>query len=261
MPRRLTAAVLALVAVATAACGATDDPEPTARPVDGKPFVLVAGDSVLDEVADPLVFALEGSGEAHAAWFAGASLPHDDAQARLWQATIERYDPDLVVLQVGHWERLEVLGDFAEQRLLEAGEYRDEVLDPTIDLLTAEGARVLWVAPLVIRDEEESEFTRSLAEDFRAVADDRDDVDYVESDSWVAPDGFVRRLPGPDGRPVQVRRADGIHLCPEGQLLIAQGLLDTFAADLDITPAPDWQDAWRAQLPPEPNGCAESFHH
>jgi hypothetical protein len=260
MPRRLSLLAVALVALA-GACVGGGDPEPTDRPADGKPFVLVAGDSVLDEAADPLVYAIEASGDAHAAFFLGASLPHDDAQARLWRATIERYDPDLVVLQVGHWERLEVLGDFAERRRLEPGEYRDEIVDPVIDLLTEEGGRVLWVGPLLIRDQEESEFTRGLAEDFQAVAEDRDDVDYVEADPWVAPDGFVRRLPGPDGRPVQVRRADGIHLCPEGQLLVAAGMLDVFAADLGITPAADWQDAWRAQHPPEPNGCAESYHH
>jgi hypothetical protein len=259
MPRRLTALVAGVAVLA--ACAGNGTPEATGRPDDSKPFVLFLGDSVMEEASDSLLYAVEASGDAHAAFALGANLPHDDSETAAWRTAVERYDPDLVVLLVGHWERLQVLGDFAAGRLLESGDYQAEIVDPALDLLTDQGARVLWVGPIALEDREESDFLTALEADFRAAADDRDDVDFVDGDQWVAPDGFERTRSGADGRPVQIRRADGAHLCPEGQLLLAAGLLDRFGPDLGITPPAGWQDDWRTQLPLEPGGCAESYHH
>lgn len=260
------------ILVLAAACGAggagpaspapptaTDRPVATTDPADERPRVLLAGDSVLAEAAGPLAFAIEASGEAHADFLLGPALPRDAADEAVWRSAIDRYRPDLVVVSVGHWEYLEVLGDFAAGRLLEPGSYPAEILDPFADLVTAAGARVLWVGPSVIEDAEESEFVDGLERDFRALARRRDDVDFVDGDTWVAPEGFSPTLPGPDGSPVAVRRADGIHLCPEGQLLMAAGLLGVLGPDLGLTPAPDWVDDWRARQAPEPGGCAAEY--
>ena len=233
-----------LAAVATAlllvGCGADDGdtaaagPTSTAPPATSAPApttaadvprVLIAGDSVMEEAAGALTYAIEATGAAHAAFALGPDLPRDAADVAVWQAALDEHRPDLVVVSVGHWEYLEVLGDFAEGDLLEPGTYASEILDPFADLVTADGARLLWVGPLVIEDAEEAEFVDGLQRDFEALAERRDDVDFVDADTWVAPDGFRATLPGPDGQPVPVRRADGIHLCPEGQVLLAEGLL------------------------------------
>jgi hypothetical protein len=221
--------------------------------------VLIAGDSVLAEAAAPLGFAIEATGEARADFVLGPDLPRDAADEAVWQAALDRYRPDLVVLSVGHWEYLEVLGDFATGDLLEPGTYATGILDPFADLLTQDGAQVLWVGPLVIADADEAEFVDGLEQDFEALADRRDDIDFVDGDRWVAPEGFSTTLPGSDGAPVTVRRADGIHLCPEGQVLLAQGLLEVVAADLELTPSPTWADEWRADQEPEPGGCAPEY--
>ncbi len=160
---------------------------------------------------------------------------------------------------MGHWEYLSVLGGFAEGDLLEPGSYAAEVLEPFADLVTAEGAEVLWVGPAVIEDTEEAEVVTGLEVDFRALARQRPDVDFVDADTWVAPDGFTETLPGPDGEPVPVRRADGIHLCPDGQILLAQGLLGEVAERLELTPDPGWADDWAAAQEPEPGGCAPGY--
>ena len=210
---------------------------------------------MLQEAAGPLAFALEAAA-AHAAFSLGPDLPRDDADIALWQSALERTDPDLIVVSVGHWEYLSVLGDFAEGELLEPGSYPEAVLEPFVDLITSTGARVLWVGPAVISDTDETEFVNGLEQDFRALAERRPEVDFVDADTWVAPDGFTETLPDPDGEPVLVRRADGIHLCPAGQVLLAEGLLGEVADRLELTPDPGWAEDWVATQDPEPGGCA-----
>ena len=237
----------------------TVPPSTTTDPGDDLPRVLIAGDSVLAEAARPLASAIEATGGAHASFVLGPDLPRDAADEAVWRAALEDHRPDLVVVSVGHWEYLEVLGDFAEGDRLEPGSYASEVLDPFVDLVTEDGARVLWVGPLVIDDAGEADFVDALQEDFEALAERRDEVEFVDADTWVAPDGFTTTLPGPDGAPVPVRRADGIHLCPEGQILLAEGLLGVIADDLELTTSPMWADEWRAEQAPEPGGCAPDY--
>ncbi len=270
--------VRGLAAVATAlllvGCGADDGdtaaagPTSTAPPATSAPApttavdvprVLIAGDSVMEEAAGALTYAIEATSGAHAAFALGPDLPRDAADIAVWQAALDEHRPDLVVVSVGHWEYLEVLGDFAEGDRLAPGTYASEILDPFADLVTADGARLLWVGPLVIDDPDESEFVDGLQRDFEALAERRDDVDFVDADTWVAPDGFRATLPGPDGQPVPIRRADGIHLCPEGQVLLAEGLLSVIADELELTPSPTWADEWRAEQPTEPGGCAPDY--
>lgn len=214
---------------------------------------------MLAEAAGPLAFAIEATGGAHAAFSLAPDLPRDEADVALWGSTLDLTRPDLVVVSVGHWEYLSVLGDFAEGELLEPGTYATEVLEPFADLVTSSGARILWVGPAVIEDPEEAEFVTGLEQDFRVLAEERPDIDFVDADTWVAPDGFSVTLPGPDGQPVGVRRADGIHLCPAGQVLLAEGLLDEVARRLDLTADPGWVEDWQADQEPEPGGCAPDY--
>ncbi|MET1040906.1 MAG: hypothetical protein ABWZ90_07715, partial [Acidimicrobiales bacterium] len=85
----------------------------TTDPADDQPAVLIAGDSVLAEAAGPLAYAIEATGAAQAAFALGPDLPRDAADQAVWRAALDAHRPDLVVVSVGHWEYLEVLGDFA----------------------------------------------------------------------------------------------------------------------------------------------------
>jgi len=229
-----------------------DDPD------DGRPRVLIAGDSVLAEAARPLAHALETTGAAHAGFLLAPKLPRTPSEAALWATAVEGYDPDVVVLSIGHWESQALLGDFARGDYLEPGRYRRDLVDPAVATLTAGGAEVLWVGPTAIRDPEETALVGRLEEDYRAVAAERDDVAFADGDTWVAPDGYTDTLPGPDGTPVAVRRADGIHLCPDGQVLMAQGLLGALAPTIGPVD-PGWVRTWEATRPSEPGGCAPDY--
>lgn len=178
--------------------------------------VLILGDSVTAELAQPLEAAL-GDG---AGFLLQPHLPRTPGETELLRQAIAERDPEVIVFQVGHWERLKVLGDFAAGELLEPGTYRAGLVDPTLALLRENGARVVWVSPIPIEDAEESAFVADLAEDFEAAATSTEGVEWLDVRPAITPDGYTAMLDGE-----QVRRDDGIHLCPAGQLIVAEEIL------------------------------------
>jgi hypothetical protein len=57
-------------------------------------------------------------------------------------------------------------------------------------------------------------------------------VVYINSDHWLCPNGLFHMFLRIDGTIQQIRSADGIHLDPAGQDLLAQGVLDVVQRDL-----------------------------
>jgi hypothetical protein len=151
---------------------------------------------------------------------------------------VEEADPEVIVVQVGHWERLRLLGDFAAGQFLEPGTYRPELVDPTLALLEDSGAHVVWLSPIPIEDAEESEFVQELGADFLASVEATTDAEWLDVRPAIAPDGFAGELDG-----IRVRRSDGIHLCPAGQVLVAGVVLDRLQElDPTLAPAEGWDD-------------------
>ena len=228
-------ALLALVACSDDSPSATTTTAPANRSTTAPAEtvdVLVLGDSVTAELAQPIEAAF---GE-RTTFLLQPHLPRTPGeQAVLRRQSAER-DPEVIVFQVGHWERLKLLGDFAAGRFLEPGTYRPELVDPTLALLEESGAHVVWLSPIPIADAEESAFVETLADDFRASVDDGADAEWLDVRPAIAPDGFTGEL---DGR--QVRRRDGIHLCSVGQVLVAGAVLTRLAEiDPTLSPARDW---------------------
>jgi len=248
---RRTAIVTALAAVLLAGCGGSDPasaPETTAAttsPVADEEqsgaTVLLLGDSLMEELAGPLRHAVELGGGDRARFVLGPALPHSEADVALWQRQVEGARPDVVVLHVGHWEYLRVLGDFATGARVAPGTYRTEVVDRALSILREAGTHVLWLSPLPIRDAGESAFTGSLGEVYRAALAGRSDAEYVD----VRGAGFDP----------EERRPDGIHLCPDGQLRVARTVVGHLRPHLTHPPPPDWGRAWR-RTAREPGGCA-----
>ncbi|MCB1006774.1 MAG: hypothetical protein KDB35_21510, partial [Acidimicrobiales bacterium] len=112
--------VLSLALALGAACSSADeatsaDPTTTvatgrttsttaSAPVDGRPRIVLGGDSVMGNLAPAVVAALGDQADAHYLW--QARISGDAAARQAWADTIEEQDPDLVVVHVGSWEVL-----------------------------------------------------------------------------------------------------------------------------------------------------------
>jgi hypothetical protein len=253
------------VVVALLALVACSDDSPSAAPSTSAPAtttttapaeavdVLVLGDSVTAEVAQPIEAAF---GE-RTAFLLQPHLPRTPGEQAVLRRQLAERDPEIIVFQVGHWERLKLLGDFATERFLEPGTYRPELVDPTLALLQESGAHVVWLSPIPIEDAEESAFVEQLAADFRASVEASGDAEWLDVRPVIAPDGFTEVLDG-----VQVRRSDGIHLCSGGQVLVAGAVL-TRLDELDPTlmPARDWDTTEDACGPYDPAAASGGDQH
>lgn len=220
--------------------------EPTATTVDdGRPTVVLGGDSVMGNLA-PGVIA--GLGDAvHAEYLAEARISGDAAARLAWESMVADDDPDLVVVHVGSWEVLSP--EFRPQDPDWFTTYATEVLDPFVDVLTAGGARVLFIGPAAARDEQKTVRLITLNRELLALADRDPSVDFLNAGTYVngPTGGFTEVLPGPRGEPVRIRRTDelGLHLCPAGVVRLGTPVLAWIDDNLDesITPVPGWDQA------------------
>ena len=268
------ASCLPLVALALlAACGADDAddasgpsstiavaanspaPEPTdvSTPKRPRPTMIVAGDSIIYDVAPALVEALDPKA-ARVLPVVAPSLAADSSRVTLLRR-IEAARPDLVVVMVGVWERAHVTESGFE--LFDpgfAGEYRSEALDPVLDGVTKSGARLLILGPPHLR---EASAERQIAELERIWVDfaseHRDVVAFVDADTWLNGGPVFTELQQKGTTTTRLRRIDGVHLCEEGARRIALGVLSVLSSELpDADPRPHvgWeQGAWTARFP------------
>jgi hypothetical protein len=270
---RLLAALVLLVALATlalSACGGDNGPSDTAsagtnppttpapttsvppggrQPTPDDPLrVTFAGDSVMAEFAPAMIEALEATGETEARFILTPSVARGGAELVVWNQELQAHDPDLVVLLMGLWED-RVVGEGAYGAPTWAQQYQAEVLGPFLDLVTGEGAQVLWVGMPAVRDDAATARFATLNGAFAAAADARDDVDYLNGGQFVsAPEGGYTDLgvaPG-SGATVRWRRVDGHHLCPDGVVAIGGPVLEAVAEQWNVGVGYGWQQgAWR----------------
>jgi hypothetical protein len=236
-------AAFALVTGMLIACSASSGEQPALPPESPPARVLVVGDSLAFQVAQGLGriqaqhhlrtsnggvpgCGLVRGGETleNGAWMPSSSFC--DSWPRRWSGQMNRTQPEVVVMLTGFW-------DVFDRRLpggmvLEFGsdladEYTKAQLTEALDILTTGGARVLVLATpyfepdpngdaKTARDEERVDHMNSI---FRDVAGQRDDVEVLDLNDFLTPDGFRASI---DDQNV---RGDGVHLTPAGQRLIA----------------------------------------
>ena len=246
-------------AEAPAASTTTTAPPPPGgrRPTADDPLrVLMAGDSLMADISLAISSTLQDSGHAVARLVAAPSIPREDATRGLWRQQLDQYDPDVVVIMIGVWEgmaedalREHPLGTNAWLRA-----YRRENLDPYLDLLTSDGAEVVWVGmPPSNQPQRQLEWS-SMNRAVRQLAQESEDLTYVPGDTILArPDGsWADILPGPRGTPQRVRRIDATHLCGDGAERLARPVLRYIQDQWDVPLAEDWPNRdWRWVFPPE----------
>lgn len=257
--RVLPLAALLLLGLAAAACASTTHAAASGRVAgptttaavparaDAPLSVVVAGDSVMDDLAEALVPALHGGGTAVVShtWLLG--LTRDTASRLEMERTVAEADPDVVVVLMGVWELdpLEsILGTPGWER-----RYDREVLDPFVDLVTARGAQVLWLGMPATADPTVTTQLAELDRVYAALARRDPRVWFLDVSTLVdGPGGtYAERLPGPDATTRRVRQTDGLHFCPAGTVLAVSAVLDRLVERWDVAVADGWEaGSWRA---------------
>jgi hypothetical protein len=273
-PFFIAVAVLALLV--NACGGGSESSEPTVplhrpRPTTSLPpagrqptqedplRVTFAGDSVMAEFEPGLAAALEGEGEATSRFLLVPSLARSGSYQVLWRRELSRHDPELVVLMVGFWED-QIVGETASSEPGWSSRYREQVVEPFLDLVTSEGAKVLWIGTPATRDPVATQRFVRLNAAWEQAADERDDVDYLPGGEYLSgPQGGYADSIRSDtsGMMIRIRRTDGLHLCPAGVALLGAPVVDYIVAQWNIAIAYGWQQAdWtRPPLLHAPEEC------
>lgn len=210
--------------------------------------VTFAGDSVMAEFAPAMIQALEAGGEAEVRFVLSPSIPRGGASGVIWQQELADHDPDLIVNLAGFWED-SVVGDTASGQPGWAERYRAQVVEPFLDLVTADGADVLWIGMAAVADPAITERFARLNSVFAQVAEDREDMDYLAAGDYLSDAGgaYAEITTSPTtGAPIRLRRVDGLHLCPEGVVALGAPVLERITVQWNVTGAFGWQDGdWR----------------
>lgn len=224
----------------------------TSTTVPEPPTVIVAGDSIIYDVAPALSEALD-PGAAEVLSMVAPSLAAESSRIALVRQ-IDEAEPDVVVVMVGVWERAHVtasgfgLGDPGF-----GAEYRSEALDPVVASVEAVGGRLLILGPPHLREASAERQMVQLEQIWTEFAAGHEAVDFVDADTWLGDAGAFTELEQAGDRTVRLRRTDGIHLCEEGARRIATGvlgLIDSGTPATTVEPGRGWETgAWTARFP------------
>lgn len=109
-------------------------------------------------------------------------------------------------------------------------------IDGVLALLTGLGTRVYWVGQPVARDPAYTARMEVLDAAYRAVVARYPGATYVDATHWLTDDAgaYTETLPGPDGQPVELRNADGIHLSTAGGDYLGAVVLNRILADYGV---------------------------
>jgi peptidoglycan/LPS O-acetylase OafA/YrhL/lysophospholipase L1-like esterase len=224
--------------------GGSPPPAPAPR------AVMTIGDSGMYDATPGLRAAFFAAGTASSieAAFPGIGLTVEGAGGwrEEWARIVAAERPALSVVMLGGFD----LG-FLERQGPEA---YGAVADELVQILTAEGGRVVWLSVLPCGRAPDAELNAVFA---ALAARHPDTVSYLDTGPAFA--GCTLTDGAPDGSTVRIRKPDGWHLCPEGAERFARFVLDEIAAlGWAPPPAPGWEEGlWRLEprFDDPPGGC------
>jgi len=227
--------------------GATDTSESVWNPKN--PFTIwVLGDSMVQFFGETFVMMAEKSPSVSATaepkLASGLSRPdYFDWPARISEV-MTTYDPDAVILMFGGNDAQNIRADdgswldrFSAQW---EAEYRRRIA-LVMDLATAQPERlVLWVGQPPMRGEGFDSRMKQLNDLYRAEADERPGVQYLDLRSLFTDESgnYARYLLDSSGKLVDVRLTDGVHLSHWGGEWLSEFLLK------EIKKSPDVEELW-----------------
>ncbi|MCU1485517.1 MAG: Esterase [Actinomycetia bacterium] len=224
--------------------------------------VVFLGDSVMFDVAaglEPALKLVPGTVVASRPWFAyGLDLSRDTYDWRKqWPKVLAEEQPDVVVVLAGFGDMWAKATAPADQRP-ETPQWRaryGKVVDDATHVLTAGGAKVVWIGLPWVADTN-IYFTNIRARVASANQVYRAAVAKVPGASFV---DAAALLAGPNGgyaftvldgtKVVQLRKPDGLHLCPPGVERLARAAGAEVTKDFGDVLRPGWEGgAWRADV-------------
>ena len=226
MRRAVVVVLVALLVAAGLAVWPTHESRALASSPAPKRIVLI-GDSLMGEVAAAVAAATEGQAAAHHVLTIGTTNVDDDWWD-VWPRVLEEYEPDAIAVLVGPWE---INGDDLGSAAWTA--WYGERLDRWASLLQADGARLYWLTAPPARETDVDDGLSIINRRFEELARRRDGITLV--DTGAALGGETYREDTSLGE--RLRRTDGLHLCPAGEVRVATALLNA----IGITPRPGWE--------------------
>ncbi len=221
--------------------------------------VVFLGDSVMFDVAaglEPALKLVPGAVVASRPWFAyGLDLARDTYDWRKeWPKILAEERPDVVVVLAGYGDMWPKATAPADQRP-ETPEWRARyarIIDDATAVLTAGGAKLVWIGLPWVADTNiyfpnVRARVASANEVFRAAVARVPGARFVDAASILAgPDGRYALNIIDGGRVVQLRKPDGLHLCPAGVIRLATAAGTDVTADFGDSLRSGWETgAWR----------------
>ena len=234
----------------------------TSEPPMAVERVTLAGDSVMAGL-EPALSAALGAGEVESDFILTPSVLRDATVRFTWGQRLEEFGPDVIVMLVGTWEAGAAVSGVGQS----AGGLEDpawgesyvtDVLEPWAELLTADGAQVVWVGAPVTADEGNNFVFAILNAAYRDLAERNDSVHYIESSTILSDDDgqYTHASTLPSGEYVRTRQTDGLHLCAQGAIDLAGAVLDEIGVFGELSVPPGWQDGdWRQDQAYPPEYC------
>lgn len=220
--------------------------------------VLAVGNSVLAEIEPALDAALGSTGwidvEDHTSPLNADVTRGDDPDYWIgeWERLVADNDPDVVVAMTSFSPTISACnatGEPCQDSTDVEGRFT-----ALVDALASSGAAVVWVQYPPVQVTADEAFSNSIQERIDALgaiaaaaAETRDDLTVVDLTGPLSDDGdFTRWLADDNDRYRQVRKPDGVHLCPHGAAVAADTIAATIVADWNTgTTAPWVLDGWR----------------
>jgi hypothetical protein len=204
--------------------------------------VLIAGDSMTESAGPALVEALDGTGVVRSTrelrYSSGLTRPdYFDWPARLRQLVAEQR-AEAIVLWLGANDAQGIqtpAGPASFGSDAWVTEYRGRVA-ALMDELTRDGRVVYWLGEPVMRSSGFDERMQLITRVYREEASRHPGVRFVDTRQLFSdPDGsYDAYLPGSDGRPVLVRRDDGIHLTEAGADRLVPAVMAALRRDVRL---------------------------
>jgi len=190
----------------------------------------IAGDSIAWSVGNGLGRRAAGTGVVAPVYesrvSSGLSTPGFFDWARRAGEELPRLNPEIVVFVMGtnDWAAPQATPvDTTGQPAWKAG-YAKQV-QAMVDTLTSGGRSLYWVGPPVLREAKQEAGSRAVAQVIEDVVAKNPNVEFIDMhDLLDADDGSYTAVIEVDGKKVQVRAGDGVHLTPDGGDLVGDAI-------------------------------------